>query len=92
MESPAPWGHGPEVADIYRMAAEIPEVLDGIYCYCDCHMNMQHRSLVDCFRSDHAGKCDVCLNEAKIACQMHKEGKSLDEIRKVIHATCGRGG
>lgn len=53
---------------------------------------MQHRSLVDCFHGDHGGNGDVCMNEVKIAYRMHKEGKSLEEIRKVIDATYGKGG
>ncbi len=92
VESPAEWSNEPETADVYRMAAEIPEVLDGLYCYCDCHHNFGHRSLLDCFKSDHGGNCDVCMNEVRIAYRMHKEGKTLQQIRQVIDATYGQGG
>ena len=74
------------------MAAEIPEVLDGLYCYCDCHHNFGHYSLLDCFQSDHGGNCDVCMNEVRIAYRMHREGKTLQQIRQVIDATYGKGG
>ncbi len=92
VESPAQWSNQPDIADVYRMAAEIPEVLDGIYCYCDCHHNFNHYSLLTCFESDHGGNCDVCMNEVRIAYRMHKEGKTLEQIRQVIDATYGKGG
>ncbi len=92
VQSPAQWADQPEVAEVYRMAAEIPDVLDGLYCYCDCHHNFGHRSLLDCFQSDHGGNCDVCMNEVRIAYRMHKEGKTLQQIRQVIDASYGTGG
>lgn len=92
IESPDQWSNQPEVAEVYRMAAAIPEVIDGLYCYCDCHRNFGHRSLIDCFKSDHGGNCDVCMNEVRIAYRMHQEGKTLQQIRQVIDATYGKGG
>lgn len=92
VQSPALWSNEPDVAEVYVMAAEIPEIIDGLYCYCDCHMHFGHRSLLDCFQSDHGGNCDVCMNEVRIAYRMHREGKSLEQIRQVIDATYGKGG
>ncbi len=92
LESPDQWSSQPEIAEVYRMAAEIPAVIDGLYCYCDCHRNFGHRSLFDCFKTDHGGNCDVCMNEVRIAYRMHREGKSLQQIRQVIDATYGNGG
>jgi hypothetical protein len=74
----------PHVAAVYDMAAAIPEVLDGLYCHCDCSMHSGHRSLLTCFRDDHGAACDVCLEEATIAYRMTNEGRSLREIRKVV--------
>jgi hypothetical protein len=68
----------------YAMAAEIPAVLDGIYCYCLCHDTFGHYSLLDCFMGDHGANCDVCINEAEIAYQMTQRGESLDQIRVAI--------
>src|SRR4051812_8841606 len=36
----------PDVARVYAEAKEIPEVLDGIYCHCQCHKFHGHRSLL----------------------------------------------
>jgi len=74
----------PRVARTYALVAEIPHVIDGIYCYCACSEHSGHYSLLDCYKDDHAARCDVCLSEADMAHRMHREGKSLDEIRTAI--------
>ena len=74
----------PRVARTYALVAEIPHVIDGIYCYCACSEHSRHYSLLDCYRDDHAARCDVCLSEADLAHRMHRDGKSLDEIRAAI--------
>lgn len=40
-------------ADAYGVAAEIPEVLAGLACYCGCDQSVGHRHLLDCFADDH---------------------------------------
>ena len=79
----------PDVAAVYAMAEEIPEVLDGLYCHCECSKHSGHYSLLECFESDHGGHCDICLGEAELAYRMSKEGKSLTEIRAAIDAQFG---
>lgn len=74
----------PRIARIYAMAAEVPQVLDGLYCHCDCSKHSGHRSLLACFQDDHGAGCDVCLHEASLAHQMTTEGRSLKEIRRAI--------
>jgi hypothetical protein len=74
----------PGVPEVYEMAAQIPEILDGIYCYCLCHDTFGHYSLLDCFMSDHAAECDVCLKEAIMAYQMNQQGQSLSQIRQSV--------
>lgn len=74
----------PGIAEVYQMAAEIPDVLDGIFCYCYCHDNFAHYSLLDCFRSDHGAGCDVCLQEAMLAYRMNQQGNSLNQIRQAV--------
>jgi Protein of unknown function with PCYCGC motif len=68
----------------YTMAAQIPQMLDGVFCYCMCAREYGHYSLLDCFREDHASECDVCMNEATIAYQMTQQGASLDQIRQAV--------
>jgi hypothetical protein len=74
----------PRIAEVYRMAAQIPSVLDGLYCYCDCSKHSDHRSLLTCFQDDHGAACDVCLTEAALAYRMVGEGRSLKEIRRAV--------
>jgi hypothetical protein len=81
----------PRVQETYRMAAEIPQVLDGLYCHCDCSKHSGHYSLLDCFASEHGAGCDICLTEAQLAYRMTKEGRSLDEIRSAIDDLYGQG-
>ncbi|MGD2067175.1 MAG: CYCXC family (seleno)protein [Gemmatimonadota bacterium] len=74
----------PRVARTYEMVAAVPTVIDGIYCYCNCAEHSGHYSLLDCFTSDHAARCDVCLSEATMAYQMSRDGKDLKAIRAEI--------
>jgi len=41
------------VREAYQIAAEIPEVLAGVSCYCGCGKSHGHRNLLDCFVDDH---------------------------------------
>jgi Protein of unknown function with PCYCGC motif len=43
----------PVVSQAYRIASEIPEVLAQQPCYCYCGESFGHRSLLDCFATDH---------------------------------------
>lgn len=79
----------PRVAETYEMAAAVPSVLDGMYCYCNCAEHSGHYSLLDCFESDHAARCDVCMSEAVMAYQMTQNGASLDDVRREVDRTYG---
>jgi hypothetical protein len=74
----------------YTIAREIPGVLDGVYCYCFCLESMGHRSLLQCFQSQHAAGCDVCLAQAELADQMQREGRNLLEIQAAMDVRLGR--
>jgi hypothetical protein len=80
----------PRIARVYAMAARIPNVLDGLYCHCECSKHAGHRSLLTCFESDHGAMCDVCLGEAEIAFRMSQDGKSLEEIRSAVDGRFAR--
>lgn len=67
----------------YEVAREIPEALSQQPCYCYCQ-RIGHRGLLDCFRTEHAATCNVCIKEALLADQMHREGKTGEEIRAAI--------
>jgi len=81
----------PQIAEIYTMAKAIPNVLDGLHCYCKCARDHGHRSLLTCFESDHGAACDVCLQEAALAYGMTQEGAGLDQIRERIDAMFASG-
>lgn len=70
----------------YEAARQYPAVLDGLYCYCDCRHHFDHRSLLTCFESEHGASCDICLDEAWLAAEMHRQGRSLEEIRRAVDA------
>lgn len=72
----------PRIAEVYRQASRIPQVLDGLYCYCRCSEHAGHYSLLDCFKSDHGANCDVCLSQAAVAYRMTEDGEELGAIRK----------
>jgi hypothetical protein len=72
-----------DIREAYQVAKEIPEVLAQQPCYCYCEPK-GHRGLLDCFRTGHAASCDICIKEALLAGQMHRQGKSTDEIRRAI--------
>jgi hypothetical protein len=70
--------------EAYTIAARIPSILDALYCHCDCHERDELRSLLECFENRMATTCGICQNEARMAGEMHADGKSLEEIRKAI--------
>lgn len=87
--SAARYAEYPRVARTYELAAAAPMILDGMYCYCHCSEHSGHYSLLDCFISDHAARCDVCMSEAVIGHDMSSDGASLEEIRAQIDRTYG---
>lgn len=70
--------------DAYDAARELPEVLDGLYCHCDCAERDGLRSLLECYYGTMPQSCRVCLNEARIARRLHAEGHALADIRRAI--------
>jgi hypothetical protein len=75
------------IANTYRIAKDIPEVLAQQPCLCGCdNTSDDHRSLLDCYIDDHASTCMVCMKEAVLAEQMTEAGRSASEIREAILA------
>ena len=68
------------VAKAYRIAAEIPKILDSLFCYCYCKKNHNHKTLLTCYTNKHGSKCNICLNEVFYAYDLYNQGKTLDEI------------
>ena len=80
---PSSFKQQPEVERAYQAAKEIPEVLAQMPCYCHCD-RIGHRSLHQCYTTDHAASCQICITEALLAEKLHRAGRSIEEIRKAI--------
>jgi hypothetical protein len=91
------------VRAVYRFAAEHPEVLSYVPCFCGCERT-GHRGNDDCFvkarnaQGDvtewepHGLDCAVCIDVANEAMQMTHSGASVTDIRKAIEAKWNRPG
>ena len=79
----------------YLFAAEHPEILSYVPCFCGCERG-GHKGNEDCFvaRRDAAGDvvewephgldCAVCLDVAQYAQQLHASGASVSDIRNAV--------
>jgi len=76
----------------YMAAREIPAVLNQLYCWCHCREStiFHHRSLLECFESDHASQCSICMGEATLAYDRVKRGVS--DVRQIQDAIDGQFG
>src|ERR1700686_1322715 len=70
--------------NVYALAAKIKPVLDQQPCYCYCDRNAGHKSLLDCYVSEHGSECDICQREAVLAYQLTQKGKTPAQIRAAI--------
>jgi hypothetical protein len=86
---PAMVPQGAGTLEAYEAARRVPQVLDGVYCHCNCSKSIGHRSLLTCFESTHGSGCDICMGEAMLAAQLSGSGKSLAQIRTAIDAKFG---
>ncbi len=74
----------PSIARGYEIAQRIPEVLVQQPSY--CRMLRHHHSLLACFVTTDAARCQGCLQEAYLADRMTLAGKSPEQIRNSIIA------
>lgn len=72
-----------KIQGAYAIARQEPGILAQQPCYCGCE-HQGHRSLLDCFKSEHAAKCSICIREAHYAKEMEGRGKCPAEIRDGI--------
>jgi len=75
----------PGAMTAYQVAKQKPALLAQLPCFCYCD-RYGHASLHDCYVSDHAQSCDICLKEALEADQLDKQGMPANQIRDVIVA------
>ena len=84
-------GGDADLIAVFDGVRAIPQVIDGIRCQCGCATVDGFYSLLSCYEGDGAMAkiCHICQGEGKLAIRLHKEGKSLDEIRTAIDAKFG---
>jgi hypothetical protein len=86
----------PEVVTAaYQFAAEHPEILSYVPCFCGCEHG-GHRGNADCFVKardakgdvvawdEHGMECAVCIDVANRSRQMYASGASVRDIRAAI--------
>src|SRR5258705_4072979 len=70
--------------NVYGLAAKVKPVLYQQPCYCYCDRSIGHKSLLDCFASEHGSQCDICQKEAVLAYQQTQKGKKPAPISAAI--------
>lgn len=75
----------------YVVAEQHPELLAQLHCYCGCEQHEGHKSLFDCFRTNHGAGCDTCVGEAVTAGKLADSGMPVDQIREALHARYAHG-
>lgn len=80
----------PQVIPVFDAVRAIPEVVDGIRCKCGCADLEGFYSLLSCYEeAGMARHCPICQGEGRMVARLHKEGKTLDEIRQAVDARWG---
>lgn len=74
----------PAVQNAYLLASRVKRVLYQQPCYCHCDRSQGHKSLLDCFASNHGSECGVCMREAIYSYEQSHKGKSAAQIRAGI--------
>jgi len=81
----------------YKFAAEHPEVLTYVPCFCGCEQS-GHKGNEDCFVktrakngdvtawNDHGMVCPMCLGVAELSMRMFNMGKPVREIRAEVES------
>ena len=80
----------PQVIPVFDAVRAIPEVVDGIRCKCGCADLEGFYSLLSCYEDlGMARHCPICQGEGRMVARLHKEGKTLDQIREAVDARWG---
>lgn len=87
----------PDVAGLYRLAAQHGDHAAELPCFCGCEEFLAHRNLEDCFVQPggarawepHASDCGVCIAEATVLRQTLRDGGSAADARASVIATFG---
>ncbi len=75
----------PRIRTAYKIADEIPQILQKLPCFCFCYgKNYRHESLLDCFKTLHGTRCDICIDETLVAHELKNKGLQQKEILREI--------
>ena len=76
-----------DVIEAFDMVRQIPQIVDGIRCSCGCDEVEGYYSLLSCFEQDGMARdCEVCRRHARLIHRLHREGKTLTQIRAALDA------
>ena len=85
------------IRDAYIFAAQNPQVLEYVPCFCGCETR-GHKRNADCFVQSrnpagsvrewdtHGMECIVCIDVARDAMQMRASGARVDDIRNAVES------
>ena len=77
----------PKLIPLFDSVRARPAIFDGIRCSCGCPNEMEFYSLLSCFEGKGmAQECIVCQEEGRLVVKLHKQGKTLDQIRAAFDA------
>ena len=80
----------PKVIPLFDSVRKIPEIVDGIRCQCGCANPPEFYSLLSCYEGDAMARhCVLCQGQGQLVVRLHKEGKTLDQIRAAVEAKFG---
>ena len=80
----------PALIPVFDAVRAAPRVVDGIGCHCGCSELDGNYSLLSCFEGDGMARhCLICQGQARLATRLHREGKTLDQIRDFVDAEFG---
>lgn len=83
------------IRDAYTFAAQRPDVLEYVPCFCGCE-TAGHKRNADCFVAvrnpdgsvrewdTHGMACTICIDVARDAMQLNASGASTDDIRSAV--------
>ncbi len=73
-----------KAARAYKIARKNPELIDSIYCYCNCKQSFGHKSLLTCFVDKHALNCDICQDQALYADSLYQKNNDIAKVRVAV--------
>jgi hypothetical protein len=73
-----------ETAKAYQLAKDKRDLLDSMFCYCNCKKNYGHKSLLSCYVDNHAEKCKICQDQTFYAYSQYQQGKDIAQVRITV--------